>query len=301
MIIAGFLFSAVAAYMGGLVGSSNNPISGVTIATILMTSLILFGIMGEGGVDKGPAAAVMIGAIVCCAASIGGDNMQDLKAGYILGATPKRQQIMQVIGVVSAALVLPVILQLLNDAYGFGPKTEAHPNALPAPQATLMRSVAEGVFGGDLPWNMVFIGMGIGAAIIITDKILEYKQIAFRMPVLAVAVGLYLPFELDSAIMLGGIVAWLVNRYQKRHAKKSQDSQEQATNTANRSGVLVASGLITGEALIGILLAIPIVILENATFMQVLSSPISAYFGLIILLGICYLIYRTVIKSFRTH
>src|SRR5690606_2169788 len=126
MVLAGFLFAAVAGYMAGLVGSSNNPISGVTIATILASALILLALMGSGA-EKGPAAAIMVGAVVCCAAAIAGDNMQDLKAGHILGATPFRQQMMQMVGVVSAALVLPLVLQLLMTGYGFGPVTEAHP------------------------------------------------------------------------------------------------------------------------------------------------------------------------------
>ena len=142
MVIAGFLFAAVAGYMAGLVGSSNNPISGVTIATILTSSLILLLFFGTGSV-KGPAAAILIGAVVCCAAAIAGDNMQDLKAGYILGATPYKQQIMQMVGVVSAAIVMPLVLQLLLKGYGFGPASTDHPDSLAAPQATLMKSLAQ--------------------------------------------------------------------------------------------------------------------------------------------------------------
>ena len=209
MIIAGFLFSAVAGYMAGLVGSSNNPISGVTIATILSSALILLALMGSNAAE-GPAAAILIGAVVCCAAAIAGDNMQDLKAGHILGATPRNQQIMQMVGVVSAALVMPFILQVLNEGYGFGPKTAENPDALAAPQATLMESVAKGVFTGELPWTMVYIGMALGVLIILLDQIQLRRGSDFRIPVLAVAVGVYLPFELDSAIMLGGLIAWLL-------------------------------------------------------------------------------------------
>ena len=227
MVIAGFLFSAVAGYMAGLVGSSNNPISGVTIATILTSALILLALLGSGA-EKGPAAAILIGAVVCCAAAIAGDNMQDLKAGNILGATPFRQQIMQMVGVFSAALVLPLVLELLNTAYGFGPQTAENPDALAAPQATLMESVARGVFSGDLPWTMVYIGMVIGVVIILIDEYLASKGSDFRVPVLAVAVGLYLPFELDSAIMLGGVIAWMVSRYQKNNKKADSEKHEEA-------------------------------------------------------------------------
>ncbi|MEZ4994693.1 MAG: oligopeptide transporter, OPT family [Saprospiraceae bacterium] len=180
MIIAGFLFSAVAGYMAGLVGSSNNPISGVTIATILTSALILLALLGSGA-EKGPAAAILIGAVVCCAAAIAGDNMQDLKAGHILGATPRNQQIMQMVGVVAAAVVLPLVLQLLNTAKGFGVPTEAHPDPLTAPQATLMASVAEGVFSNNCPGTW-FIGAALGAVIILIDRYQEARAAASEFP-----------------------------------------------------------------------------------------------------------------------
>ena len=180
MMIFGFLFSAVAAYMAGVVGSSNNPISGVTIATILFSSLLLLALLGTGS-EVGAAGAIMVGAVVCCAAAIGGDNLQDLKTGYILGATPWKQQIMQIIGTLSAAAVLGLVLDILHTAYTIGSAD------LPAPQATLMKSVAEGVFSGDLPWGMVQAGAIIGTIIIILDIIQEKRGASFRLPVLAVA------------------------------------------------------------------------------------------------------------------
>ncbi|GAI30602.1 unnamed protein product, partial [marine sediment metagenome] len=144
MLITGFLFSAVAGYMAGLVGSSNNPISGVTIATVLVSSLLLVLLMGKGA-SNGPPAAIIIGSVVCCAAAIAGDNMQDLKAGYIVGATPWKQQVMQIVGTLSAALVMAPILTLLFKAYGFAGHKSAGENALIAPQANLISSVAKGV------------------------------------------------------------------------------------------------------------------------------------------------------------
>ena len=194
--------------MAGLVGSSNNPISGVTIATILTSALILLALLGSGA-EKGPAAAIMIGAVVCCAAAIAGDNMQDLKAGYILGATPFRQQIMQMVGVVAAAFTLPLIFQLLLTAYGFGPASADRPDSLAAPQATLMESVARGVFAEIFHGQWFISEQQLVIVIIILDKIQE-KRNSFRLPVLAIAVGLYLPFELDSAIWVGGVIALLV-------------------------------------------------------------------------------------------
>lgn len=285
MVIAGFLFSAVAGYMAGLVGSSNNPISGVTIATILTSALILLALLGSGA-EKGPAAAILIGAVVCCAAAIAGDNMQDLKAGHILGATPRSQQIMQMVGVTSAALVLPLVLQLLNTAYGFGPATEAQPDSLAAPQATLMESVARGVFSGDLPWTMVYIGAALGVVIILIDKFQESRGSDFRVPVLAVAVGLYLPFELDSAIMVGGIIAWAVGRYKRRQPNWSEETENESG-----PGLLFASGLITGEALIGIFLAIPVAIYGSGDIMALLENPLPSVIGLLVVLGICFWLY----------
>ncbi len=298
MVIAGFLFSAVAGYMAGLVGSSNNPISGVTIATILTSALILLALLGSGA-EKGPAAAILIGAVVCCAAAIAGDNMQDLKACNILGATPFRQQIMQMVGVFSAALVLPLVLQLLNTAYGFGPATEAKPDALAAPQATLMESVAIGVFDGNLPWTMVYIGMALGVLIIMLDQYQLRRGSSFRIPVLAVAVGVYLPFELDSAIMLGGVIAWLVSRYQARNRRATADDHERAVGAGNRAGLLFASGLITGEALIGIILAIPVAIYGSAEVFALLEDPLSSGIGLIVVFAVTYWLYHIAVNAFR--
>ncbi len=296
MLVAGFLFSAVAGYMAGLVGSSNNPISGVTIATILTSALILLLFLGEGS-TKGPAAAIMIGAVVCCAAAIAGDNMQDLKAGHILGATPYKQQIMQMVGVVSAALVMPFILQLLLTAYGFGPATTEHPDSLAAPQATLMESVARGVFSGDLPWTMVYLGAGLGILIIAFDLWLASRKSNFRVPVLAVAVGVYLPFELDSAIMLGGVIAWLVSKYQARNVAKVNDL-EISTSASENSGLLLASGMITGEALLGILLAIPIAYSGRSDIMAIADNPFGSLPGLLLIIAMCYWMYWVACKAF---
>ncbi|MDA0193823.1 MAG: oligopeptide transporter, OPT family [Bacteroidetes bacterium] len=297
MVVAGFLFASVAGYMAGLVGSSNNPISGVTIATILTSSLILLALLGTGA-EKGPAAAILIGSVVCCAAAIAGDNMQDLKAGHILGATPRKQQIMQMVGVVAAAFVLPLILELLNTAYGFGPKTLEHPDSLSAPQATLMQSVAVGVFGGGLPWGMVYVGMALGVLIIIADKVQEKRGSDFRIPVLAVAVGLYLPFELDSAIMLGGLIAWMISVYHEKQ-KSTKADFEGAVQNSSRSGLLIASGLITGEALVGIFLAIPVAIYGSSDVLAIVAEPFGSLPGLVVIIAICYWVYKISINAFN--
>lgn len=289
MIIAGFLFSAVAGYMAGLVGSSNNPISGVTIATILSAALILSALLGTDGAASGAAGAILIGAVVCCAAAIAGDNMQDLKAGHILGATPFKQQIMQMVGVIAGALAIPVVLNWLLKAYGMGAPTPDTPDSLTAPQATLMQSVAEGIFGAGLPWDIVMIGGGIGIVIIILDQIQKSRGAEFRLPVLAVAVGLYLPFELDSSIFLGGVLAWMISK-----STNGAKNKERADN----SGLLLASGLITGEALMGIFIAIAIVAgVKMATPHEL--TFIYENIGLVLLLVIVGFIYWLVNKIAR--
>lgn len=287
MLIAGFLFSAVAGYMAGLVGSSNNPISGVTIATILTASLLLLMLLGSQS-PIGATASILIGSVVCCAASIAADNMQDLKAGRIIGATPYKQQIMQIIGVISAAVVIAPVLSLLQDAYGIGVATPEHPKPLIAPQASLMASVAKGVFEGGLPWGLIAIGMGVAVAVIVLDKWLEAQGAQFRTPVLAVAVGIYLPFELSVPILVGGLVAHFAARRVRRAAR-----DEQLIDTASRNGLLFAAGLITGEALVGILMAIPIVLTSNPEVLAFFGVFESGFPGLLLLVGVTYLLTHT--------
>jgi len=242
MLIFGFLFSAVAAYMAGVVGSSNNPISGVTIATILFSSLLIISFFDIDS-SKGAAAAILIGAVVCCAAAIGGDNLQDLKTGNIVGATPWKQQLMQLVGVVSAALTLGIVLTLLHEAYGIGSSD------LPAPQAVLMTNVAKGVFEGNLEWGMIYAGAILGLIIILIDQYQAYKKADFRVPILAVAIGIYLPIELTLPIFIGGMLNHFANKT--------------STEEGKNNGLLIASGLITGEALMAIFIAIPLFFDKN--------------------------------------
>jgi len=293
MIVAGFLFSSVSAYMAGLVGSSNNPVSGITIGTILFASLVLALLMGRNA-PLGPVAAIMIGAVVCCAAAVAGDNLQDLKAGYMIGATPWRQQVMLAIGAVSCALVMAPVLNLLAKAYGIGVPTAEHPNPLLAPQATLMASVSKGLFGGALPWGPVWIGVGIGIVIIIIDEILKKRGASFRVPVLAAAVGIYLPLDLMVPIFLGGLLTHLVER--ASGMKNPADAER-----IHRKGVLFSAGLITGEALMGILIAIPIVYSGSS---DVLSLPAGLQFGellgLAIFAVIGWILYRVAVRGALT-
>lgn len=229
VIIFGFFFATVSSRMVGLVGSSNNPVSGMTIATLLITTIILKA-SGNTGM-AGMVAAITIGSVICVVAAIAGDTSQDLKTGYIVGATPRRQQIGEIIGVIASGIAIGAILYLLNSAWGYG-STE-----LPAPQATLMKMVIEGVMGGNLPWNLVFVGVGIAIVIEI-----------LQMPVLPFAIGLYLPIHLSTPIMAGGLIRLYID--------KKKYNNNQTKNNVIESGILYTSGLIAGEGLVGILLAV---------------------------------------------
>ena len=270
MLIFGFLFSAVAAYMAGVVGSSNNPISGVTIATILFSSLLIITFFDIDS-SKGAAAAILIGAVVCCAAAIGGDNLQDLKTGNIVGATPWKQQLMQLVGVVSAALTLGIVLTLLHEAYGIGSSD------LPAPQAVLMTNVANGVFAGNLEWGMIYAGAILGIIIILIDQYQAYRKADFRVPILAVAIGIYLPIELTLPIFIGG----MLNHF----------ASKTASDDGKNNGLLIASGLITGEALMAIFIAVPLFFDKNYWPSLALSSPFDDLVGLAIISIILYRLY----------
>ena len=275
MCIFGFLFSAVAAYMAGVVGSSNNPISGVTIATILFSSLLIVTFFNTES-SEGAAAAILIGAVVCCAAAIGGDNLQDLKTGNIVGATPWKQQLMQLVGVISSAMTLGIVLILLHEAYGIGGPD------LPAPQAVLMTNVAKGVFAGDLEWGMIYAGAVIGVLIILLDQYQLRRGADFRVPILAVAIGIYLPIELTFPIFIGG----MLNHYAGKIAsQKGKDN-----------GLLLAAGLITGEALMAILIAVPLFFDKNYWPNYGLPEPFADIVGIAILACILIGLYRTASK-----
>ena len=229
VVIFGFFFAAVSSRMVGIVGSSNNPVSGMAIATLLFATLCLK-VTGDTGVH-GMQGAIAIGSIICIIACMAGDTSQDLKTGYILGATPKKQQIGELIGTIIAALAIGGVLFLLNSAWGFG--TEE----LSAPQATLMKMIVEGVMGGTLPWVLVFIGIFVAIVIEIMG-----------IPVLPVAIGLYLPLELSCWIMIGGLIRLYID-------KKKMNEGTDRKKVINR-GILFCSGMIAGEGLVGILLAI---------------------------------------------
>ena len=240
IVLFGFFFATVSSRMVGIVGSSNNPVSGMTIATLIIATALLKS-TGHAGV-AGMISAICIGTIICIIACMAGDISQDLKTGYIVGATPKNQQIGELVGSVAAALAIGGIMFLLDKAWGFGSKE------LPAPQATLMKLVVEGVMGGNLPWGLVITGVGIGLAIEVIG-----------IPVLPVAVGLYLPIHLSTPIFIGGLLrAWF-------------DKKGEAGKEAGENGVLFSSGLIAGEGLMGIILAL-LAIIPVSKGVSVLSA-----------------------------
>lgn len=215
--------------------------------------------------------------------------MQDLKAGYIVQATPWKQQVMQLVGTVSAAFVMAPVLMLLLSAYGFAGHSSAQDNPLAAPQANLMASVSKGVFQGQLPW--LFIGMGavLAVVVIVLDEYLVRRGSSFRTPVLAVAIGIYLPLELEVPIFAGGLIHQAVIWYNKR-----RNSNQEEVEGSSRSGLLFASGLITGEALMGILIAIPIVILaRKGVSLPLWEMPLGSIVGIVLLLGVAYWLYHT--------
>lgn len=239
IVIFGFFFATVSSRMVGLVGSSNNPVSGMAIATLLIATMAIKG-SGKTGID-GMTAAIAIGSVICIIAAIAGDTSQDLKTGYLLGATPKKQQIGELIGVLASGLAIGGVLYLLNAAWGYGGAE------VPAPQATLMKMIVEGIMGGKLPWTLVFIGvfLAIGLEIL-------------RIPVMPFAIGLYLPIYLNAAIMIGGVVRMFVDGRKNVDDKKKE---EQATD-----GTLYCAGMIAGEGLVGILLAILAVVNVSSVF-----------------------------------
>jgi len=253
MVVAAYLFSAIAGYIAGIVGSSNNPLSGVTIIVILFTSILLY-ILGARG-PTGMAAVIGVGAVVACAASIAGDNLQDLKSGYLLGSTPWRLQVSLIIGVFAAALVIAPVVNVLHEAYVIGV-------GLQAPQAFLMKSIAEGVLNRNMDWAMVIAGMLVGFGLIAFMKLR-----GVRFSIMAFAVGMYLPWYMSTPIMIGGLVKHFVDRRidgrllprPRGLPREEVESLEEETSVfreeVHNKGVLFSSGLIAGEAIMGVVMA----------------------------------------------
>ncbi len=264
--VFGFLVAAACGYMAGLVGSSTSPISGVGIVAIVLVSILMVATHQEDGLLSTPqglqlatALAIFTTAAVIAVASIANDNLQDLKTGWLVGATPWRQQVALLIGCLVGAAVISPVLDLLYNAYGFTgalPRPDMDPGrALSAPQASLMLAIARGIFLHDLNWLMILIGMGIGVALILVDQFLKHHCRVARLPVLAVGIGIYLPPSVNAPIVVGAILAWVLTRMLQRRAQAQGVPYAEYAASANRRGVLLASGLIVGESLVGVLLA----------------------------------------------
>jgi putative OPT family oligopeptide transporter len=294
MVALAFIFVAVSSYIVGLVGTSNNPVSGMTISALLVTA-VLFLILGYKG-DSAILATLGVAAVVCCAATTSGDCSQDLKTGVLVGATPKYQQMGQVIGVLIPAFVIAPVLSLLHSSYGIG-------TGLKAPQATLFASLTQALFGdGALPYRMVAIGAVLGVVVLIADNGLEKAKSRYRLHLMPLAVGIYLPITLAVPILLGGIMRYFVERHRAAESEGSDSD----------SGVLVSSGFIAGESIMGILIALLIFMNIDLTaaltkFLgreegaSLLGSGLSSFLSIGVLAAVAYYVFRVgrsdVVKS----
>ncbi|MEX1100112.1 MAG: oligopeptide transporter, OPT family, partial [Bacteriovoracaceae bacterium] len=275
MIVCSFLFVAVSSYIVGLVGSSNNPVSGMTISALLV-SAALFLVLGEKG-DSAILSTLGVAAVVCCAACTAGDCSQDLKTGYIIGATPKFQQYAQIVGVIIPAFTIAPVLTLLHEAYGIG-------EGLKAPQATLFASITKALFGdGNLPVNMVMYGAALGVLVLVVDGVF-FKNKKFRLHLMPLAVGIYLPVTLAYPILIGGLIRFYVDR--KR--KLADESKDQ--------GVLLSSGFIAGEAIMGVLVAVYLYF-GNQVVDLGLGQGVRETVSVLLFAGLAFYLYRTARKS----
>ncbi len=250
VVVAGFFVAAACGYMAGLIGSSNSPVSGLAILAVLGAALILLAISRAGGLPFAEdlvAYALLVTAVLLCVATISNDNLQDLKTGQLVDATPWRQQVALLAGVIVGALVIPPILNLLNRGYGFAGTPGVHSGIaqpLPAPQATLISALAKGVIGGQIDWRLIGAGAIVGAVVVVVDELLRKRNKA--LPPLAVGLGIYLPASTTAPVVVGAVAGWLYNRWAARCAQPDRMRQ---------AGVLVASGFIVGESLFGVVLA----------------------------------------------
>lgn len=271
-VLMGFFVAAACGYMAGLIGTSASPISGIGILGIIVSSLVVlalstsFGVFDlPGGTDFATALAIFITAVIVSIAAISNDNLQDLKTGYIVGATPWKQQVALILGSVIGAFAIAPVLNLLYQAYGFTgalPRAGMDPSqALAAPQATLMTTIAQGIFSSSLDWNYILFGIGIGVVVIIIDALLTSHTTALALPPLAVGMGIYLPPTLEIPLVIGSVMGWLVHRHLRQRAeRRSPDHVEEDVEACNHRGVLLASGLIVGESLVGVIIALIIVV-----------------------------------------
>lgn len=271
-LLIGFFVAAACGYMAGLIGTSASPISGIGILGIIISSLVVFAIASANnlfatpaGVKFATAMALFMTSVVVCIAAISNDNLQDLKTGQLVGATPWKQQVALLIGSVAGAVAIAPVLNLLYQAYGFTgamPRPDMAPSgALSAPQATLMTTIAQGIFSSDLDWNYILIGVGIGIICIIVNLILKSTTATLSLPPLAIGMGIYLPPSLEMPLVIGSVISYFVGKYLVKRAKeRSGELADADVEQCNRRGVLFASGMIVGESLMGVIIAVIIVL-----------------------------------------
>jgi putative OPT family oligopeptide transporter len=278
MTIAGFLFAAVAGFLVGTIGSSNNPISGLTLTTLIIAAAMML-IVGVKG-DFGVAAVLGVAAVVCCSSGVAGDIMQDLKVGQIIGGTPKKMEIAVIIGVIAAAVVMVIPMQALHDSAkstgGIGG------DALPAPQAGLMAMLSKGIIGGDMAWPLILIGIGFTIGMILIKS---------PSPML-IAVGMYLPLASTFGIFIGGVIKWVVDAIKARRKLNSADSEK-----VENKGVLLASGLIAGEALMGMIIAVSVALNDGKSIFGIDTPKLGGWGGLIIFAILTYLLINLPLKD----
>ena len=292
ILVAGVVIASVTGYMAGLIGASNSPISGVGILSILGISLILAGLYPavDGDATKALVAfALFVTAIIFGIATIANDNLQDLKTGQLVGATPWKQQVALLLGVVFGALAIPPILDLLNTVFTFEGAPGAREGALSAPQAQIISTIAQGVLGGSLDWGLIGTGAGIGAGVIVIDEVLRKTTAKYSLPALAVGMGMYLPMDLTLLIPIGALLGWLYNRWAAGSANPA---------FAERMGVLMATGLIVGESLMGVVFAGLVAGAEKAgseNSAEVLArfgeNPFAISMGIILFTGLIVALY----------
>jgi len=286
ILVAGAFIAAVTGYMAGLIGASNSPVSGIGILSILGSSLLLVALLGSGGDSKPLVAyALIVTGIVFGVATISNDNLQDLKTGQLVGATPWRQQVALLFGVGFGAAVIPPVLDLLNRGYGFAGVAGAGPEALPAPQAALISTLAQGVLGGNMDWTMIGWGVLLGIALILLDAGLGKAKL-LRLPPLAVGIAIYLPMSATLMVVAGAIAGWIYDKGAVRAADPER---------FRRTGVLAATGLIVGESLFGVLLAGIVVASGNASPLAIVGDgfrPIAVWGGALLFALIAWWLYR---------
>lgn len=289
IIIAGLMIASVTGYMAGLIGASNSPVSGIGILAIIASSLLLLGLLGRGGgeaeVSAMVAYALIVTGLVFGIATISNDNLQDLKTGQLVGATPWKQQVALIIGVIFGSLVVPPVLNVLNETVGFVGAPGAGPNALAAPQAGLISSLAQGVLGGDLNWTMLGYGALAGVGFILVDAMLG-RAGKLRLPPLAIGIGIYLPMAVILPVVIGAVGGWFYDRWASRRPNAS---------FAHRMGVLTATGMIVGESLFGVFYAGAVYATDNDAPLAVVGdgyAPYAPWVGLILFAVLAWLSYK---------